>query len=117
MSSRLLGHAHGVWQGLQGAGRQSHPLLSKQTLGFFSQNLVMECDHAKAVADGVNVDFDVYEIRTAITEAGSKVDAGPFVDKRDRQTREKGWEQLDEALVYEAGRLDRASSPGTSCAR
>ncbi len=43
----------------------------------------MEYDHAKAVADGVNVDFDVYEIRTAITEAGSKVDAGLFADKRD----------------------------------
>ena len=33
---------------------------SKQTLGFFNQNLVMEYDHEQAVADGVNVDFDVY---------------------------------------------------------
>ncbi len=62
---------------------------SKQTLGFFNQNLVMEYDHEQAVADGVNVDFDVYEIRTEITQAGSKVDAGLFVDKRDRQTRDE----------------------------
>jgi type I restriction enzyme R subunit len=81
---------------------------SKQTLGFFHQNLVMEYDHEKAVADGVNVDFDVYEIRTAITQAGSKVDAGLFVDKRDRQTRQRRWEQLDDDLVYDAGQLDRA---------
>jgi hypothetical protein len=29
---------------------------SKQTLGFFNKNLVMEYDHERAVADGVNVD-------------------------------------------------------------
>jgi type I restriction enzyme R subunit len=81
---------------------------SKQTLGFFHQNLVMEYDHEKAVADGVNVDFDVYEIQTAITQAGSKVDAGLFVDKRDRQTRQRRWQLLDEDLVYDASQLDRA---------
>lgn len=36
---------------------------SKQTLGFFNKNLVMEYDHERAVADGVNVDFEVYNIR------------------------------------------------------
>ena len=38
---------------------------NKQTFGFFNQNLVMEYGHEQAVADGVNVDFDVYRIRTA----------------------------------------------------
>ena len=41
---------------------------NKQTFGFFNQNLVMEYGHEQAVADGVNVDFDVYRIRTEITE-------------------------------------------------
>ncbi len=81
---------------------------SKQTLGFFNQNLVMEYDHERAVADGVNVDFDVFEIRTEITQAGAKVDAGLVVDKRDRQTRQRRWEQLDEDFTYDAGQLDRA---------
>ena len=50
---------------------------SKQTFGFFNQNLVMEYGHEQAVADGVNVDFDVYRIRTEITEqGGSTVEAG-----------------------------------------
>jgi len=37
---------------------------SKQTFGFFNQNLVMEYNHEQAVADGVNVNYDVYRIRT-----------------------------------------------------
>src|SRR6185437_13891823 len=37
---------------------------SKQTLGFFNQNLVMEYSHDQAVADSVNVGFEVYRIRT-----------------------------------------------------
>ena len=65
---------------------------SKQTLGFFNQNLVTEYGHEQAVADGVNVDFDVYRIRTEITERGSNVDAGFYVDKRDRQTRRVRWQ-------------------------
>ena len=40
---------------------------SKQTFGFFQQNLVMEYNHEKAVADGVNVGCDIYRINTAIT--------------------------------------------------
>jgi superfamily II DNA or RNA helicase len=46
---------------------------SKQTFGFFNQNLVMEYNHEQAVADGVNVGFDVYRIRTYISEHGSTV--------------------------------------------
>ncbi len=80
---------------------------SKQTFGFFNQNLVMEYSHEKAVADGVNVGSDIYRIQTQITGGGSKVDAGYFVDKRDRQTRKVGWEQLDEVLAYDAANLDR----------
>jgi len=60
---------------------------NKQTFGFFNQNLVMEYPHEQAVADGVNVNYDVYRIRTKITKDGSKVEAGYFVDIRDRETR------------------------------
>jgi type I restriction enzyme R subunit len=80
---------------------------SKLTYGFFDGNVVQEYGHEHAVADGVNVDFDVYRIRTAITENGSTVEAGQFVDRRDRETRKKRWEQLDEPLVYDASALDR----------
>ncbi len=81
---------------------------SKQTLGFFNNNLVMRYSHEKAVADGVNVGYEVYRIRTETTESGGKVDAGNFVDKRDRLTRKLTWEKLDEDLEYDAKQVDRS---------
>ena len=80
---------------------------SKQTFGFFNQNLVMEYPHEQAVADGVNVNYDVYRIRTKITQAGSVVEAGHFVDLRERETRKVRWERLDEDLTYDPNQLDR----------
>ncbi len=81
---------------------------SKQTLGFFNQNLVMEYSHERAVADGVNVPYDVYRIHTDMTEHGGKVSSGFYVDKRDKLTRGTRWEQLDDDLAYEASQLDRS---------
>ena len=80
---------------------------AKQTFGFFNQNLVVEYGHAEAVADGVNVDFDVYRIRTKITEQGSTVEAGLVTKFRDRETRKMRLEKLDEDVVYDASQLDR----------
>jgi type I restriction enzyme R subunit len=80
---------------------------SKITFGFFNQNLVMEYPHEQAVADGVNVDFDVYKIRTEITERGSTIDAGIVTGFRHRETRQLRWESLDEPLPYDPEQLDR----------
>ncbi len=80
---------------------------SRQTLGFFNQNLVMDYNHTQAVEDRVNVDYDIYEIRTQITQAGAQVDAGFYIDKRDRLTRARRAELLDQPLTYTAGQLDR----------
>lgn len=80
---------------------------SKQTFGFFNQNLVMEYGHHQAVGDGVNVGYDIYKIRTKITESGSTVEAENYIDRRDRLTRKKRWEQLDEDFSYAGRQLDR----------
>ncbi|MGA8146171.1 MAG: type I restriction-modification enzyme R subunit C-terminal domain-containing protein [Gallionellaceae bacterium] len=80
---------------------------SKQTFGFFHQNLVMEYNHEMAVADGVNVNYDVYRIRTRITETGSKVESGYAVQIMERDTRKKRWEQLDDDFSYDPNQLDR----------
>ncbi|MHB8634966.1 MAG: type I restriction endonuclease subunit R [Fimbriimonadaceae bacterium] len=81
---------------------------SKQTLGFFHQNLVMEYGHAQAVVDKVNVDFSVYRIQTKITAQGETIQAGLTVDKRDRKTRRVRWEALDADLAYTPNQLDKA---------
>jgi type I restriction enzyme R subunit len=80
---------------------------NKQAFGFFNQNLVMEYPHERAVADGVNVDYSVYRIRTDITEHGSKVDAGFMTGFRNRETRQLRWEYNDEEIAYTSGELDR----------
>jgi len=80
---------------------------SKQTFGFFKKNLVMEYPRLRAIADGVNVQGDVYRIRTEISEKGSKVEAGYFIGKRERMTRAERWEKLDEDFEYDPRQLDR----------
>ena len=79
----------------------------KQTFGFFDQNLVMEYGHEAAVADGVNVDFDVYRIKTEISEKGSKIEAGIVTKFREKETRTERLEKLDQDFDYEAKDLDR----------
>jgi type I restriction enzyme R subunit len=81
---------------------------TKQTFGFFRQNLVMEYSHDMAVTDRVNVDFTVYKIDTAITKTGSTIEAGEFAGFRDRQTRKIRWNAVDEPVEYSAAQLDRA---------
>jgi type I restriction enzyme R subunit len=81
---------------------------NKQTFGFFNQNLVMEYGHAQAVADGVNVNYDVYRIKTEVTEAGAKVDKGYWLETMDRATRRRAAWQLDEDFEYDPAELDRA---------
>lgn len=81
---------------------------SKQTIGFFNQNLVMEYGQEEAIVDRVNVGYDIYRISTAITAGGSRVEAGYYIDKRDKQTRAERWQLLDEDLTYPAVELDRS---------
>ncbi len=81
-----------------------------KTIGFFNQNLVMQYGHDEAVTDGVNVDFDVYRIRTRITEQGATIEAGNtgvYVDKRHKLTRAERLELLKQDLTYTANQLDR----------
>lgn len=80
----------------------------KQTFGFFKQNLVSEYTYPQSVADNVNVDFDIYRIKTQISEQGSVIEAGTIVPKVDRRTRAQRYEALDEDLEYRRTQLDRA---------
>ena len=77
-----------------------------RTFGFFNQNVVSEYTHEQAVTDGVNVGSDVYLIETEITKKGGKIWKGQYVDHREKLTRKKRWEQLDEDVVYSQKELD-----------
>jgi len=80
---------------------------NRQTFGFFNQNLVMEYGHEQAVADGVNVNYDIYRIRTEVSEQGAQVEAGYWLETMDRATRRKAAWQLDDDFDYAAEELDR----------
>jgi type I restriction enzyme R subunit len=67
----------------------------------------MEYGHERAVADGVNVDYQVYRIRTAITEHGGSISKGEWMDVRNKRTRAVRWQQTDEDVPYTPPQLDR----------
>ncbi len=89
---------------------------SKHTLGFFNRNLVAEYPYERSVADGVNVGYEIYRIRTRVTEQGGKVEVGETgfqVPVRDKRTRQVRYEMLDVTSNTRrgAGSLGRQSEP------
>lgn len=79
-----------------------------QTAAFFDENLVADYPYEKSVADGVNVPFEIFRIRTQIGEHGGRVQAGYTVPVRDRHTRAQTWRLLDDDLTYSPQDLDRS---------
>lgn len=77
-----------------------------RTFGFFNQNIVSEYTHEEAVADNVNVGYNVYLIETKISKQGAVVWKGEYVDMREKLSRRKRWQQMDEDIQYTAKNLD-----------
>ena len=81
---------------------------SAHTLGYFEQNLVSSYTHEQAVLDKVNVGYDIYRIRTKLTEDGATVERGNHLEKIERRTRRKRWEKLKDDLTWRGAELDRS---------
>jgi type I restriction enzyme, R subunit len=81
---------------------------SLHTLGYFGKNLVAQYPYERSVADGVNVGYEVYRIRTEIGERGGKVPKGYALPVRDRRTRSERYEELTEDFAYTSHDLDRS---------
>ena len=79
-----------------------------QAMAFFAENLVAEYPYERSVADGVNVAFEIFRIRTQIGEHGARVRSGYTLPVRDRHTRAQRARLLDDDLVYSAADLDRS---------
>lgn len=77
-----------------------------RTYGFFKKNVVSDYSHEKAVADGVNVGNEVYTIETEVTANGTRLVAKQSIEKREKLTRKRRWEQQDEDEAYSAKVLD-----------
>ncbi|HOZ29412.1 MAG TPA: type I restriction-modification enzyme R subunit C-terminal domain-containing protein [Bacteroidales bacterium] len=79
----------------------------KRTIGYFNQNLVSEYSHEMAVADGVNVGYDVFIIETKITKEGGTLWQGEYIEHRERLSRKKRMELQDEDEIYSSKQLDK----------
>ncbi len=80
---------------------------SLHTLAFFGRNLVAQYPYERSVVDGVNVQFEIFRIRTEIGERGSTVEAGYELPVRDKRTRAQRYETLAEDFAYAPAQIDR----------
>lgn len=104
---------YGLWRGVLEyfdaflLGLTATPTL--QTLGFFGRNLVSEYTYPQAVADGVNVDFDVVRMRSDLREKGAAtIVSGTTVRVRDRKTRRQRYQELDDDFTYTTSQIGRS---------
>ena len=79
-----------------------------QAAGWHVCNLAEANIRAHAVAAGVNVNYDVYRIKTELSKQGAKVDKGFWQKTQDKATRRKTAWQLDDDFEYQSEELDRA---------
>jgi type I restriction enzyme R subunit len=79
----------------------------KRTYGYFHENVVSEYTHEMAIADGVNVGYDVFLIETKISASGGTIWKGEYIERRERLSRRKRMELLDEDVEYSSKELDR----------
>jgi len=79
----------------------------KRTIGYFDQNLVSEYSHEMAVADGVNVGYEVFIIDTKVTQQGATLWKGEYIEHRERLSRKKRMELQDEDEYYSKQQLDK----------
>ena len=78
----------------------------KRTFAFFDQNIVSEYSREQAIIDRVNVGEDIFLIETEVGKRGATI-LKQMVEYRNRLSRAKRWEQLDEDVNYRPSQLDR----------
>jgi type I restriction enzyme R subunit len=78
------------------------------TLAYFDDNVIAEYTQQESVFDGVNVDQQLYRIRTEVGEHGSTIESGEWVKVRDKLTRDIDLRQIEDEFIYEPEKLDRA---------
>lgn len=78
----------------------------KRTFAYFNQNIVSEYTREEAIIDGVNVGEDIFVIETEVTKNGATI-LKQSIEKRNRLSREKRMEMMDDDLDYKSPQLDR----------
>lgn len=79
-----------------------------ETLAFFNQNLVVNYTLEHSIADGVNVDYRVFRIKTKATEDGGAIREGETVEKETRYTGAVEIVENKEAKNYTKSELNKS---------
>ncbi len=91
------------------AAKETYAYFSTNIVGEgFRPNVVSEYSYEQSVLDGVNVDYVVYRIKTEISAQGGAIAKGNWVEVRDKQTRAKSRQELDEDFEYTEAQLNAA---------
>ncbi|MDO4339786.1 MAG: DEAD/DEAH box helicase family protein, partial [Eubacteriales bacterium] len=77
-----------------------------RTFAFFDENIVSEYSREQAIVDNVNVGEDVFLIETQIGRNGAHL-MKQMIEHRDRLSRAKRWQQMDEDVDYVPSQLDK----------
>lgn len=77
-----------------------------RTFAFFNENIVSEYPREQAIVDGVNVGEDVFLIETQVGRNGAHL-MKQMIEYRDRLSRAKRWQQMDEDVDYVPAQLDK----------
>lgn len=89
---------------------------SPQAFGYFSNNIhgelkpnvVSTYTYEQSVLDGYNVDYVIFRIKTRIGEEGGELEAGEWVQVREKRTRAVDVQELEEDFEYDETALDTA---------
>ena len=79
-----------------------------ETLAFFNHNRIVNYTLEKSIADGVNVDYRVFRIKTQATEDGGAILEGERVKRVTRYNGEVKNVKTDEAKTYTSTELNRS---------
>ena len=79
-----------------------------ETKAFFNGNMVVNYTLEQSIADGVNVDYRVFRIKTQATEDGGAILEGEKVNRVTRYTGEVKNVKPDEAKTYTSTELNRS---------
>lgn len=79
-----------------------------ETLAFFNHNRIVNYTLEKSIADGVNVDYRVFRIKTQATEDGGAILEGERVKRITRYNGEVKNVKTDEAKTYTSTELNRS---------
>jgi len=79
-----------------------------ETLAFFNNNYIINYTLEKSIADGINVDYRIFRIKTKVTEKGGQIIKNQKIKEITNYTEQTEWKVAEEEFEYGRTDLDRS---------